>query len=242
MYIRPPIRTRETGVSQTHTKPEPGSFLYSIIRPEKLEPTKKQPFYVYNRDDYLKDLEKCYTSKGLEFKKPEVYEIPKKEIKPECEKVDISKMDRVIVKTTVLKNGKVRVKLITSMVSLYEKYYSKYKQPPIKTLCAALKSMGHTNEFVERVGKLHENRKISAAKNWKNLEKIFDKPSASSKKKTKKKEVEPEPEPEPEPEQEEEEEEEENEDDDAAPDEEAIEVDQEDDEEVVEEEYFSDVE
>lgn len=241
MYIRPAIRTREPCVPQTHTKPEPGSFLYSIIRPEKLEPTKKQPFYVYNRDDYLKDLEKCYTSKGLEFKKPEVYEIPKKETRPEREKIEMPLMDMVIMKTTVLKNGKVRVKLNVGMYSLYEKYYSKYKQPPIKTLCSTLKSMGHTNEFVERVGKMHENRKISVAKNWKNLEKIFDKPSASTKKKTKKKEPEPEPEPDEEPEIEEDDEEEEDED--AAPDEEAIEVDQEDDdEEVVEEEYFSDVE
>jgi hypothetical protein len=125
------------------------------------------------------------------------------------------------------------------MLTLTEKYFSKNKIPPTKTLATALKALGYDEEFTRNLPKKIEKRKVEMEGRYKKLELVFNKPTAASKKKKK----EPEPEPETEHEEEIEEEEEENEDDDAAPEEEAIGADDEDDDEaVVEEEYISDVE
>jgi len=141
----------------------------------------------------------------------------------------------VIMHVNVLKCGKVRVKLITHMATLYEKYFSKNKIPPPKTLAAALKAVGYNESYTSKIADTVENRKKMMNTRWKTLDAIFNKPSASNSKKKTKKEVEPEIEPE------QEDDEDEDEEDDLAPAEEAIGSDEvEDEEEVVEEEYFSD--
>jgi hypothetical protein len=125
------------------------------------------------------------------------------------------------------------------MATLYEKYFSKNKLPPVKTLATALKAVGYDEEYVSSLVSKVEKNKNDMNTRYKKLELLFNKPSSSSKKKKK------EPEPEPEEEPEEEPDEDENEDDDAAPDEEAIDGgdDEDEDENVVEEEeYFSDIE
>ena len=238
MYKRPQIRVHEPSTIKS-SRPANGSFLYRITNPEKTRFHQMEPYYIQDYDTYIKNLKKSCEASGAEFKIPKYARPLPVSNKPVYAKPRlIEYSDDVIVRVNVLKCGKVRVKLLTQMATLYEKYFSKAKKPPTKALVAALKAMGYDETYVNTIPKALDTQKENMEIRWKKLDAIFNKPSTSNtKKKTKKKE------PEPEPEQEEEEEEEENEDDDAAPDEEAIEVDNDDDdEEVVEEEYFSDVE
>ena len=235
MFKRPAIRPRVTTVTPS-TRPTEGSFLHSILYPPKCEPYKRETTYIQNYDNYIDNLRKSCEMSGAEFVMPKyVLPLPEKErvVKKTVPRVEY--LDHVIMRVNVLKCGKVRVKLLPQMAMLYDKYFSKNKIPPAKTLAAALKAVGYDEEFTSNVPKKIEQRKADMETRYKKLELVFNKPTTSSKKKKK----------EPEPEQEEdiEEEEEENEDDDAAPDEEALGADDEDDDEaVVEEEYISDVE
>jgi hypothetical protein len=218
------------------TRPTEGSFLHSILYPPKCEPYKRETTYIQNYDNYIDNLRKSCEMSGAEFVMPKyVLPLPEKERVVKKTVPRIEYLDHVIMRVNVLKCGKVRVKLLAQMAVLHEKYFSKNKIPPAKTLAAALKAIGYDEEFTSNVPKKIEQRKADMETRYKKLELVFNKPTTSSKKKKK--------EPEPEREEDIEEEEEENEDDDAAPDEEALGVDDEDDDEaVVEEEYISDVE
>lgn len=235
MFKRPAIRPRATTVTPS-TRPTEGSFLHSILYPPKCEPYKRETTYIQNYDNYIDNLRKSCEMSGAEFVMPKyVLPLPEKEQVVKRTTPRVEYLDHVIMRVNVLKCGKVRVKLLPQMAMLYDKYFSKNKIPPAKTLAAALKAIGYDEEFTSTVPKKIEQRKADMETRYKKLELVFNKPTTSSKKKKK----------EPEPEQEEdiEEDEEENEDDDAAPDEEALGVDDEDDDEaVVEEEYISDVE
>ena len=235
MFKRPAIRPRAATVTPS-TRPTEGSFLHSILYPPKCEPYKRETTYIQNYDNYIDNLRKSCEMSGAEFVMPKyVLPLPEKEqvVKKTVPRVEY--LDHVIMRVNVLKCGKVRVKLLPQMATLYEKYFSKNKIPPAKTLAAALKAIGYDEEFTSNVPKKIEQRKADMESRYKKLELVFNKPTTSSKKKKK--------EPEPEREEDIEEEEEENEDDDAAPDEEALGADDEDDDEaVVEEEYISDVE
>jgi hypothetical protein len=235
MFKRPAIRPRATTVTPS-TRPTEGSFLHSILYPPKCEPYKRETTYIQNYDNYIDNLRKSCEMSGAEFVMPKyVLPLPEKErvVKKTVPRVEY--LDHVIMRVNVLKCGKVRVKLLPHMAMLHEKYFSKNKIPPAKTLAATLKAIGYDEEFTSNVPKKIEQRKADMETRYKKLELVFNKPTTSSKKKKK--------EPEPEREEDIEEEEEENEDDDAAPDEEALGVDDEDDDEaVVEEEYISDVE
>lgn len=239
MFKRPSIRVREpcTTISD---RPKEGTFLYSIIRPQKCPPYKKETVYMQNYDNYIDNLRKSCELSGAEFVMPKhVLPLPEKEPCSKKKGVHINFIEDVVVKLNVLKCGKVRVKLLTQMATLHEKYFSKNKLPPVKTLSTALKAVGYDEEYVSGLASKIEKNKNDMNTRYKKLELVFNKPSSSSKKKKK----EPEPEPEAEDEPEEELDDEENEDDDAAPEEEAIAGDDEDDDEnVVEEEYFSDIE
>lgn len=235
MFKRPAIRPRATTVTPS-TRPTEGSFLHSILYPPKCEPYKRETTYIQNYDNYIDNLRKSCEMSGAEFVMPKyVLPLPEKERVVKKTVPRIEYLDHVIMRVNVLKCGKVRVKLLAQMAVLHEKYFSKNKIPPAKTLAAALKAIGYDEEFTSSVPKKIEQRKADMETRYKKLELVFNKPTTSSKKKKK--------EPEPEREEDIEEEEEENEDDDAAPDEEALGVDDEDDDEaVVEEEYISDVE
>lgn len=237
MYKRPTLRTIQP-CTTVSSRPAEGTFLYSIIKPEKTHYFQLAETYIDNYDNYLFNLRKSCEAAGVEFKIPKyILPLPDTEEPPPKNTPPVEFIDKVILRVNVLKNGKVRVKLLTNMATLYEKYFSKSKIPPVKVLASALKAVGYDDTYVANIAKNLEIKKMAMDKRWKTLEESFNKPSASNLKKKPKKE-------EPEPEQEPEEDEEENEDEDAAPDEEAI-VDEEidEDEEVVdEEEYFSDVE
>ena len=208
----------------------PGSLVYDIINAKYKPEPERPPFYVQNKNDYLESLERNCKKMDIPFKKPNVEEI--QPIQKKCTNVEkhIEYLDSIVLKTTVLKNGKVKVKLIPQMAILNENYYSKFKVPPIKSVLSVLKSHGYSNEFIQSVKDKHKKRNKLIEVKWKKLEKLFDKTSTKKKKKPKKKEEIVE----------EDVVEEENKDDDEPEEDEAIEIDDEDEEEVVEEDYVSD--
>ncbi len=208
----------------------PGSLVYDIVNAKYKPEPERPPFYVQDKKDYLESLERNCKKMGIPFKKPNVEEI--QPIQKKCTNVEkhIEYLDSIVLKTTVLKNGKVKVKLIPQMAILNENYYSKFKVPPIKSVLSVLKSHGYSNEFIQSVKDKHKKRNKLIEIKWKKLEKFFDKTSTKKKKKPKKKEEIVE----------EDVVEEEKKDDDEPEEDEAIEIDDEDEEEVVEEDYVSD--
>jgi len=226
------------------TKLVPGSFLYNIVYGKNDNTIEKKPFYVQNKKDYLESLERNCKEMGIPFKKPYVEEMPPYEKVDDSIETHIEHLDQIVVKLNVLKSGKVRVKVSPQMAILNEKYYSKYKPPPIKSITSALKAIGYSQEFMDSMMVKYKKRNALIEKKWKILEKIFDAPSTASRNKKKKADKKAEAEAaEAETEvPEDEDPEEEKKDDDEPEEDEAIVVDEEgdDEEEVVEDEYVSD--
>ena len=219
----------------------PGSFLYNIVYGNTTKIPEIKPFYVQNKKDYLESLERNCREIGIPFKKPNVEEIPiPKKIDSYVEQ-HIDNLDQIVVHLNVLKSGKIRIKVIPHMAVLNEKYYSKYKIPPIKSITSALKALGYSQEFMDSMMEKYKKRNALIEKKWKILEKRFDAPSTASRNKKKKADKKAEAEAETEV-IEDEDPEEEKKDDDEPEEDEAIVVDEEgdDEEEVVEDEYVSD--
>jgi len=226
----------------------PGTFLHNIVYGNTTPVPERKPFYVQNAESYVNLLKKNYESCGVPFKRPNVEEMPPYEKIGDGIETHIDHLDQIVVRLNVLKTGKVRVKIIPHMAVLNEKYYSKYKVPPIKSVTSALKALGYSQDFIDSVLQKYKNRNQLIEKKWKIIEKRFDAPSTSAANKTKKakKKAEAEAEAEVEPEADAEAEadieidDKEEKDDDEPEEDEAIEIDNEDDDEVVEEEYISD--
>lgn len=220
----------------------PGSFLYNIVYGNTNKVPETKPFYVQNKKDYLESLERNCREIGIPFKKPNVEEIPiPKKIDSYVEQ-HIDNLDQIVVHLNVLKSGKIRIKVIPHMAVLNEKYYSKYKIPPIKSITSALKALGYSQEFMDSMMVKYKKRNELIEKKWKILKKRFDAPSTASRNKKKKadKKAEAEAEAETEVVVEDEDPEEEKKDDDEPEEDEAIVVDEDDEEEVVEDDYVSD--
>lgn len=230
------------------TKLVPGSFLYNIVYGNTTKVPETKPFYVQNKKDYLESLERNCREMGIPFKKPNVEEIPiPKKINSYVEQ-HIDNLDQIVVHLNVLKSGKIRIKVIPHMAVLNEKYYSKYKIPPIKSITSALKALGYSQEFMDSMMEKYKKRNALIEKKWKILEKSFDAPSTASRNKKKKADKKAEA-----AEAEAAEaaaaeateaevgvEDEDPEDDDEPEEDEAIVVDEDDEEEVVEDDYVSD--
>lgn len=166
----------------------PGSLVYDIVNAKYKPGPDRQPFYVQNKKDYLESLERNCKEMGIAFKKPYVEQIPIPEKINVYKESHIEYLDTISVKLNVLKNGKVRVKLLHEMTHLNEMYYSKSKSPPIKILSSTLKKIGYSKEFIDSMNDKYKKRQKLIEVKWKKLEKMFDAPSASSLNRKKKKE------------------------------------------------------
>ena len=220
----------------------PGSFLYNIVYGNTTKVPETKPFYVQNKKDYLESLERNCREIGIPFKKPNVEEIQIPKKMDSYVEQHIDNLDQIVVHLNVLKSGKIRVKVIPHMAVLNEKYYSKYKIPPIKSITSALKALGYSQEFMDSMMEKYKKRNELIERKWKILKKRFDAPSTASRNKKKKadKKAEAEAEAETEVVVEDEDPEEEKKDDDEPEEDEAIVVDEDDEEEVVEDDYVSD--
>jgi|MEHZ01.5.fsa_nt_MEHZ011453954.1_12 hypothetical protein len=238
MYKRPPRRVRASP-PLFGDKPAYGSFLYDIIIPKSTIQFKFNKRPIAKIDDYIKTLEENNKRLGIPYIKPDLPQsIPYRE--PQYMKEpEILYGDRVQVNLRILKNGIIRLKVNTAIATMYDMYYHRGIQAPIKVLLQAYKSHGFSETFLERIKKSHDKKAAFAIKVPTILQKIFDKdPIKKIKKKKKEVEVEVEVEPEVEP--------------GVEPDEEPDEIPEEggeldmepddDQEEVVEEEYVSDPE
>jgi len=233
MYKRPPLRVREE--PRPSGRPRPGTFLDTIVNPPPSVPYVRKKYPVYQKEVYLALLKRNCKELGLEYKEPDIPDyVPPQRSKPPIEP-QLTFSDKVYMKVRILKSGVIRIKLDASFANLYEKYYSKQKQPPMKSVIQAYKSMGFSPEFLEKIktrySKFAEHRK----KVEKMIDEIFNKEPAKKPKKKKEEVIE---------EEEEEEDEEEDQDDDPGEDGEMdVEVDNDDDNEQPQEDeeaYLSD--
>ena len=152
MYRRPQPRQKiHTASLVRPTKDDVRRILNIVPLEEREKPSKS--FSVQNSQQYLKLLEKNYEYYGLEFKKPDVSESVY--TPPPSGKVEhhFEYPDRVVVKLNVLKSGKVRVKIFTHVAQLWEKYNSKGKVPPHKSLVSAYKNMGYSEAFIDKMNR-----------------------------------------------------------------------------------------
>ena len=214
-------------------KPKVGAFLYDIIIQKPVEQFVFHKRPIYKESDYIVALKKNHRSLGIPYIEPNLPRVPPYQEPRRTKEPEILYGDRVQVNLRVLKNGTIRIKINCAIAIMYDTYYRRAVQPPIKIILQAYKAHGFSDSFLERIKKKYDRKVIYAAKVPGILQKIFDKePVKKIKIKKKKEEVEGEPEPEPEPEP------------DEIP-EEGGELDvepEEDTEEVVEEEYVSDPE
>jgi len=220
-------------------KIDENSFLGKILKKTEVKPLEKIKRPIYNQDDYLKLLEKNHKEMGIPYVKPDLPEwVPPEKPKP-IEEPELDVPDRVYMKLRVLKSGVVRVRLCSAIWDLHNKYYKNAQKAPFKAILQAYKAHGFSKEYLEKLKKNYEKRKLFALKVEKLFAKIFDKEPVKKPKKEKKKE----------PEEEEDEvidnppEEDEDDDDDIAPEDGGMDIEPDVDEEVVEdveEEYLSD--
>lgn len=238
MLKRPAIRPKEPVRPYTRDELCKNTLLHNIIKPKPTQFYEPRRAPVYQQENYIKLLNKNRRELGLEEVTSDFPSEPITETKVAKVEPHINMIDHVHVTTQVLKSGKVKVKLNPSMVELYEKYYSKNKIPPTKTLLKVYKSLGFSDEFIDRLTKNLSRRSTISKAVADKIDKVFNKPVVPKAKKKK------EPEPETEPEPIEEDDDEVEEDDDPGEDGELdvdIEPDDEDDQTAgAEEEYFID--
>jgi hypothetical protein len=233
MYKRPPLRVREE--PRASSRPRPGTFLDTIVNPPPSVPYIRKKYPVYQKEVYLSLLKRNCKELGLEYKEPDIPDyVPPQRPKPPSEP-RLTFSDKVYMKVRILKSGIIRVKLDASFANLHEKYYSKQKQPPMKSVIQAYKSMGFSPEFLEKIKTRYSKFAEHGKKVEKMIDEIFNKEPAKKPKKKKEEVIE---------EEEEEEDEEEDQDDDPGEDGEMdVEVDNDDDNEQPQEEeeaYLSD--
>ena len=221
-----PLPRPSRGPAPPFVRPTQG-VVHDIINLPQNVPMKPRPTVVQDRsEEYIRLLKKNYEHWGVPFRCPEVTDmVPKHKVSPEPER-HIEYVDQVQVRLSVLKTGKVRVKMVLHGAQLHEKYYSHGKRPPLKVLTAAYKNLGYSEAFIQAMTESHKKQQAYGKKLGKILDAIFEKQVKSKKKKE-----------EPKPDEEEEEVEEEEED--GPEEDEALVAD--DEEEEVEEEIEEDL-
>lgn len=145
---------------------------------------------VYRQEDYLRLLKKDYEEKGLEYDEAK-FRVPVDP--PEIQKFEEPEscthpFGELFLNLTYTKT-KVKVKINYALYNLHEKYYAVGKAPPVKTLVQALKTVGHSNEFLKKVIRGYDENALYAKKIWKYLEKKLFKEEKKKKKKKKKQPV-----------------------------------------------------
>ena len=194
MFKRPVIRSRQRHeYPQKYKKPEPGTFLYDIVNPKPPRFYKHERAPVYQKEVYLALLKKNCENLGIPYTEPDIpnaevntYTVSKKD-------VPLNSLDKIYMKIRYMKNGTVKIKIITAFADMYNKYYSQGKKPPIKTLINAYKLMGFPSEFTEEIQKKHmKNLKMSSII-FKKVEALLTKEPVKKTKSKKSKTVEKEP-------------------------------------------------
>ena len=127
---------------------------------------------------------------GIPYIEPDLPKAPPYRVPVRVDEPELEFGDRIQATLRVLKNGLVRIKVNGAIATMYEKYYRRGVQAPIKTILQAYKAHGFSKEFLEKIKKKHDRILSYAKKVPSILEKIFDKQVAKKKIKKKKEEEE----------------------------------------------------
>lgn len=179
---RPSLRSR---VEVSSCKLVPGDPLYDLVHPTLDEDLVQSIRPVYHQERYLQLLERNYKSYGLpmkDLKLPPMTEYIKPFVQ---EEPDIQFYDRVYLTTQILKNGKVKIKLNTGLVDLYEKFYKYNKHPPQKSVIKVYRSFGFSETLIHKIEKSYNKIPSRLVAFQKCIDKVFNKPSVSKPKKKK---------------------------------------------------------
>lgn len=176
MFKKPGVTNLQKPATAPFVKPTEG-VLGKIANPTCYQQlVKDKSFSVQNSDKYLKALEKNYEYYGVSFKKPDVSESTKKYRDVAEPENHFTYPDVIPVKLNVLKSGKIRIKIMYHMAQMWEKYGCN-SRPSHKTMVSVYKHMGYSTEFIDKMNKSNERKKVLKTKYEKMIEKIFDKPT-----------------------------------------------------------------
>ena len=155
--------------------------------PTEWHETEMQPVYMH--DVYLDALERNYKELNLEFdrSKFEVDFKPQVPVQPDPSEEMTHTFGSIYLDVSYTKN-RVKLKTNYAMYNIHERYYARGKVPPLRTLVQALKSVGHSDDFLKKVILKHEENKAYHKKLWNYVEsKLFK--DDKKKKKPKKEKV-----------------------------------------------------
>ena len=158
MYKRPAIREKLPSVHSHKRDIKPGTLLHAITHPP---PTKHFTYVVraiYRKEDYIRLYMGHMAELGLE---PKEMNIPDYEpVIPSFKQNEtiITHVNPIHLQIKILKSGIIRIRLNTAIGDLYDTYYAKHHSPPLKDLVQAYKSVGYSNEFLEKIIKTHDRR------------------------------------------------------------------------------------
>jgi hypothetical protein len=166
-------------------KPKEGAFLYDIILSKPVDKFTFHKRAVYKEEDYLKALKQNHQNLGIPYEEPILPKVPPPLIYKPSNEPEIKFGDTIQVILNILKNGTIRVKVNGAIATMYDKYYHRGKEAPIKTILQAYKAHGFSKEFLEKIKKNHEKKLRFAKKVPSILQKIFDKEPVKKPKKVK---------------------------------------------------------
>ena len=146
---------------------------------------------IYQLDAYLDLRERYDRQLGIEFDRAAYVQslaplaVPEKK-KPERQPhTPVSMFDKVYVRIRYTETG-VCVKLLSKMFTIYEKYYTRGKQPPIDELVDAYKEHGYGEKFLLNVIKADTyNRDQRSNLFGRTIARLFPEPKKAKKKSTK---------------------------------------------------------
>ena len=101
----------------------------------------------------------------------------------------VKRFDWVYMRLRYTDSGRVRVKLLSKMFTIYEKYYARGQRPPSDALIDAYKEHGYTKEFLRNtIQKIDYNSGPRKALFGRAIARVFPEPKAKKKTPKKKKE------------------------------------------------------
>jgi len=185
MYKRPPLRVNNP-IQKVHdpVRFQEGTFLHRLFKAPKTQWHEQVRQPVYQKEAYFSLLKRNCEDLGIEYKQPDIPDYVPPTLSNTEREPRLEYADQVYLKLKYLKSGIIRVKIDTSFFNLHEKYYSKNKLPPTKTIIQAYKSMGFSDKFLEKI-KIRCEKKVEFGKKVSGIiDSIFNKePTKKSKKK-----------------------------------------------------------
>jgi len=135
-------------------KPIPGTLIYDI---STQKPTKQFIFHkgsVYKEADYIEALKKNHQNLGIPYIEPNLPRLTPYHEPLRIKEPEILYGDRIQVTLRVLKNGTARVKVNGAIAMMYDKYYHRGVQAPIRLSYRRISHMDLATLFLKRLKKV----------------------------------------------------------------------------------------